>query len=240
VGGQAVTVAQGPIVRRRAFGQTRRAIASRASTGHIVMVVSGALGVLLTLTALRAADASTPVLVAARDLAPGSVIGTDDVRVARVHADASVLAGLVAGSEREHLLGRVVMATLHPGDLLARDVVQPAGTAGATRVMSFPIARARAVGGRIVGGDRVDVVAVDRDSKRGGYVLADAEVVSVDAHSGGALSGAPDDVTVTLAVGGDAAPRLAAAVDTATVMLVRSTGAAPLPDRAPFVPESTR
>jgi hypothetical protein len=76
-------------------GRTRREIRSRLSTGHVVMVLAGALGVLLTLSVLRAADDTRAVLVAARDLAPGSVIGDASVRVAHLHADGPVLATLI-------------------------------------------------------------------------------------------------------------------------------------------------
>ena len=95
---------------------------------------------------------------------------------------------------------------------------------------------ARAVDGQLTPGDRVDVVAVDHDTERSGYVMTDAEVVAVADHNGGALAGGSDDVTVTLTVAGTDAPRLAAAVDAGTVMLVRSTGAAVLTDPAPFTP----
>src|SRR5207253_9331202 len=95
-GGDGVSVgtAQGTVVSR-----TRREMSSRLSTGHVVMVLAGALGVLLTLTVLRSADDTRPVLVAARDLAPGTVINDSSVHVARVHADASVLATLFRGGE---------------------------------------------------------------------------------------------------------------------------------------------
>ena len=75
------------------------------------------------------------------------------------------------------------------------------------------MARARAVGGRLSSGDRVDVLAVDHDSGQAGYVLTDAEVVAVESESWGALSGASDDVTITLVVDPTSAPQLAAAVD---------------------------
>ena len=55
--GTAVTAAQGTIV----VGAHRRALTSRVSTGHVVMVVAGLLGALLTLSALRAADDTRPV-----------------------------------------------------------------------------------------------------------------------------------------------------------------------------------
>jgi Flp pilus assembly protein CpaB len=192
------------------------------------MILAGALGVLLTLSLLRSADHTRPVLVAAHDLAPGAVVDDASVRLARVHADASVLATLWLGEQLPVVRGQVVTAVVRRGQLLGRDVVARADARSSRRVMSFPIARARAVGGRLTAGDRVDVLAVDRDSRTARYVLGDAEVVAVEGRGGGALSGTSDDVTVTLVVDATTAPLLASALDAGTVALVRSTGAPPL------------
>jgi Flp pilus assembly protein CpaB len=200
------------------------------------MVLAGALGVLLTLSVLRAADDTRAVLVAAHDLAPGSVIGDASVRVAHVHADAAVLATLIDAEQLAAVRGRVVTSTLRQGELVARDSVSSVDARAATRVMSFAIARARAVGGKLATGDRVDVLAVDHDSGRAGYVVTDAEIVAVDARNGGALSGASDDVTISLVVDPTTAPALASAIDAGTVMLVRATGAPPLRGQTPFAP----
>jgi Flp pilus assembly protein CpaB len=129
-----------------------------------------------------------------------------------------------------------VTTTIRAGALVTQGDVRDVGAQAARRVMSFPLPRARAVGGKLVAGDRVDVIAVERNTARSGYVLTDAEVVAVDTHESGPLAGGSDDVTVTLAVGSTTAPRLAAALDAGTVTLVRSTGAAPLRDAPGFVP----
>ncbi len=230
-----VGTAQGTVTSR-----TRRELSSRISTGHVVMVLAGALGVLLTLSVLRSADDTRPVLVAAHDLAPGTVITDASVHVAHIHADPSVLATLFGGSQLSAVRGRVVTANVHEGELIAQASVSDLDAHASARVMSFPIARARAVGGKLATGDRVDVLAVDHDSGRAGYVLADAEVVAVDSRSGGALSGASDDVTITLVVDPVSAPALAAAIDAGTVMLVRSTGAPVLHGQTPFAPKSDK
>ncbi len=84
------------------------------------------------------------------------------------------------------------------------------------------------------------MLAVDHDSGRAGYVLSGAEVVGVEGRSGGALSGASDDVTITLVVDPATAPELASAIDAGTVMLVRATGAAALHGQPLFVPRSSK
>jgi hypothetical protein len=108
------------------------------------MVLAGALGVLLTLSVLRSADDTRAVLVAAHDLAPGSVVNDSSVRVAHVHADPSVIATLVGAEQLASLRGRVVTAIVHQGELVGRGSVAALDAHVATRVMSFPIARARA------------------------------------------------------------------------------------------------
>jgi len=222
------------------LSRTRREISSRVSTGHVVMVLAGALGVLLTLTVLRSAGDTRPVLVAAHDLAPGTVITDETVHVSRVHVDSSVLATLFDAGQLAALRGRVVTTVVHQGELIGRGDVSARDAHTSTRVMSFPIARARAVGGKLSTGDRVDVLAVDHDTRRAGYVLTDAEVVAVDSRGGGALSGSSDDVTITLVVDPQTAPVLASAIDAGTVMLVRSTGAPAVHGQTPFAPRSAK
>jgi Flp pilus assembly protein CpaB len=204
------------------------------------MVLAGALGVLLTLTVLRSADDTRRVLVAAHDLAPGTVLDEASFRVARVHADAGILGTLYASDQIGLLRGHVVTNVVNEGELVARAAVAERDGKSSARTMSFPIPRSRAVAGKLETGDRVDVLAVDHDSGRAGYVVTDAEVVSAESRSSGALSGVSDDITVTLVVDPTTAPALAAAVDGGTVMLVRSTGAPPMSARAPVPSGSAR
>jgi hypothetical protein len=93
--------------------------------------------------------------------------------------------------------------------------------------MSFPIARTRAVNGAIDTGDRVDVLAVQRNSGRSSYVATAVEVLDFRSEEAGPLQES-DDASVTIAVDADAAARIASALETGTVTLVRATGAAPL------------
>jgi Flp pilus assembly protein CpaB len=210
-----------------AVGRTARAVRARVSNGHVVMVLAGALGVLLTLGILRGADQRTDVLVAARDLAPGTVLDDTSVRIARVRADGAVLATLFPADTAADAQGRVVTGMVRAGELLARSSVRAPEEHAATRVMSVAIPRPRAVAGRLGPGDVVDVVAVERDADRADYVATGVEVVGVDAGDDGALAPS-DDLTVSLVVTPESAPLIAAAVDGGAVMLVRATGAAPL------------
>ena len=197
------------------------------------MVLAGLLGGVLTLGLLRSADDARPVLVAARDLVPGTLLDDGALRVAHVDANDDIAATLFDAGAVEQLRGQVVTAPVARGALVTRDDVRPAGDGAATRAMSFPIPRANAVGGEIGAGDRIDVVGVDPDRGDAGYVLTDASVLAVDADGGGPLGG-DDTVTVTVALDADAALRLARALDAGSVSIVRATGAPPLGD-APAV-----
>jgi pilus assembly protein CpaB len=199
------------------------------------MAVAGLLGALLTMNVVRAADRTRPVLVAATDLAPGTVIGNGSVRVAHIHADDAVLSSLVDGKSLERVRGQVANAPLRKGSLLSRDAVRPAASGAATRVMSFPLARARAVGGKLASGDRVDVLAVEHDTGRSGYVVSGVTVVGVDGRGSGPL-GTNNDVTVSVAVDPESAGRIASALEVSAVTLVRATGAAPARTAEPFLP----
>jgi Flp pilus assembly protein CpaB len=207
----------------------RRQLAARMSTGHVVMVLAGLLGVVLTLSVLRTDAGGRPVVVAASDLVPGTVINRDAIRVERVDASAAVLASTFGADEIAQLQGHVATASMRRGQLLTRESVSAADAGAATRSMSFPLPEAHALGGALDAGDHVDVLAVQHDGGRAGYVMTDARVLAVDGAHRGPLA-TTHDVTVTLAVDTNAAVRLAAALEGGTVTLVRATGAASVAD----------
>ncbi|MFM8237032.1 MAG: RcpC/CpaB family pilus assembly protein [Actinomycetota bacterium] len=209
-------------------GRIGRLSAIHLSSGHIVMIVAGALGVALTLSLLRAADRTVPVVAAARELRAGAALETGDLTVTRLRADDAVMATLFRAEDLRRLNGRVLTTAAAAGAPLIRSAVRPAGRADARRTMSFPLPRARALGGRLGPGDRVDVVAVDREARRAEYAVTGAEVVAVDGTDNGALGGGADEITITLTVTPPVATRIAGALDVGSVTLVRSTGAAPV------------
>ena len=215
-----MTAAQGRVV----GGTRRRALTSRVSTGHLVMIVAGLLGALLTLSALRAADHSRPVLVAAHDIVPGTVISARWLRISRIHADDGVLASLYGADSLADLRGRVAIARIPAGSLLTRDDVGTVGAGEAPRAMSFPIPISRAVGGALTSNDRVDVLSVQHNTGRSKYVATDVQVLAFSSHGGSPLQDS-QDASVTLAIDSAEGARIASALETGSVTLVRSTGA---------------
>jgi Flp pilus assembly protein CpaB len=207
---------------------TRRSVGSRFSTGHVVMVVSGLLGLLLSLSVLRRADNTVPVVVVTRDVVPGTRLRADMVGTTRVHADARSLSNLVAADDRDRMIGSIVLSSLRAGDLLERSGVGAASTGRAARSVSFPVDASLAVGGEVAAGDRIDVLAAAHDGSATGYVLVAADVVAVHAIGSGPLRGSDGQLSITVTVDAAGAQRLVAALHAADLLVVRSTGSAPV------------
>jgi Flp pilus assembly protein CpaB len=210
-----------------------RGVTTRLSGGHLLMLAAGLLGAVSTFAALRAADHTTAVIVAGADLQAGDRIAADDLGVARIGGSKTMLGRFVAESERGALLGKIVVTPLERGTpILDQYVLEPAAPNKA-RAMSFSVGSDRAVAGAIEIGDRIDVLAVDRDGVVG-YALADALVMDRDRAGDGApiRSSGSDDITLTVAVDSMGARRLAAALADGDITVVRSTGADPIDDIA--------
>lgn len=205
----------------------RRALLSRVSSGHAVMVVAGLLGTILTLGLLRAADEGRLVLVAARDLPAGTVLDPSAVRATELRIDDALLALVVRGDDPGAVDGHALVEPVAAGAVLERRALRPPGHGDAPRAMTVPLPRARALAGALEPGDSVDVIAVARDGARAGYAAVDVAVLAVDDDDGAPLGGG-SDVAVTLAVDADSAVAIASALEAGTVTLVRATGAAPL------------
>jgi hypothetical protein len=94
--------------------------------------------------------------------------------------------------------------------------------------MSIPLEAAQAANGAIEGGAQVDVIATSRDGEAR-YVLTAALVVdrSSNGASGGLIGGARgSDLVISVEVDESRALQLAAAIETGTIAVVRSTGVA--------------
>ena len=99
----------------------------------------------------------TPVLVAAHDLQAGTVVRPSDIRTAELAGDAGTLASLVPERELETVLGRELASPVPQGAPLARASVATAGSGPAAFTLVVPTLRA--LGGSLLPGDRVTVLA---------------------------------------------------------------------------------
>lgn len=194
----------------------------RVSWMHVAVVIVGLSAVALNLMVLDAKVATQPVAVAAVDLAPGSVIGASALDFAHIQAPAELVATLITQSESSTFEGLVVTRSIPAGELLSRADLRPVGAPSDLRAYAIPLPPERAVAGSLVAGDRVDVVVADDGAAA--YLAAGLEVLAVTGGEGGiGLS----SFSVTVAADAETILRLAAALDSGTVSLVRSTGAAP-------------
>lgn len=192
------------------------------------MVVAGLLGLLLSLSVLRRGDTTVPVVMITHDVVPGTRLAPDMFKVTRIHADGRPLANLVSPTALTELHGSIVLGSLRAGDLLERSGVGSASTARAARTVSFPVDSSFAVGGEVSAGDRVDVLASATDGSGSGYVLVGVDVVAVHSTGTGPLRSGDGRLSITVAVDAAGAQRLAATLHAADLLVVRSTGAAPV------------
>lgn len=161
--------------------------------------------------------ASSPVTVAARDLAPGTLLTSADLSVVEFPAEL-VPAGI--GDRPTDLLGRVLAGGLRAGEPVT-DVrlVGPGLTASLPDgEVAAPVRLADvAVASLVRTGDRVDVLATGPEADLA-TVVAERALVLV-APGPPAADARPDPATglLLLAVDGATASRLAAAATTATL-----------------------
>ncbi|MFN8037540.1 MAG: SAF domain-containing protein [Acidimicrobiia bacterium] len=205
-------------------GLRRRSLASRLSAGHLVMIVAGLLGALLSLAALRASDHRVEVAVAAHEMPAGSTFDSNDVRWVRVAADGDVTRALVRRDDVTALRGTIATSRVRAGELLSRHALVRAAAPHRARSLGIPVTPEHAVGGDVQVGDRVDVLSTDGESA--GLVVANLEVRDVKRQSS-TLGGGDDKLTVVVAVSAAQADALAPVLGSDKFVLALSTGAEP-------------
>lgn len=214
--------------RPRPVAPRRRKARERISLGHLFMIAAALLAFVLVVSVLQDRSKTTQVLVARTDIQPGSAITPDLVRQVPMPAGsdlATAMAGLGDLAGGAAIAGQRIEA----GDPVTLTAIAPRSDNNGLRAMSIPIERARAVGGELAPGDRVDVISVTGSSAT--YVAVNLEVLKTQNQQGtGALgSSALTDYYVTVAVEGEMALAIALAQQTGEVSILRSTGAEPVP-----------
>lgn len=205
--------------------QPSRNTGRRFSATHVLLAIVVILAFILNMLVLQDRGESTLVAVAAHPLTGGSTLTEGDLRLIPVSASFEGLEGLVTEDQVGDLLGTVLGASLQDGELIrADDLAAPESRSG-LRSMSIPIPIEHAVGGALAVGDRVDVISASDGSSR--YVAVDLEVIEVGDRDGASI-GVTSSFHVVVAVGGDEALAVAAAIDSGSIEIVRSTGAEPI------------
>lgn len=186
----------------------------------LVSVVVGA-------NVVRAADRSVQVWRTTRALPAGTALTAGDLTPTRVRLFGADQARYVDATRGAAPAGRVLARDVGAGELLPTDALAGVDGVVPTRLVTVPISRNHAVGGRLRRGDRVDVVATFRISAQQSETrailraaLVDDVVTADDGFGGG------DGYAVTLQVAPAQALLLASALQTAELdlLLVQAAG----------------
>jgi Flp pilus assembly protein CpaB len=201
----------------------RRNVLSRLRLGHIIMALTALLALLLNLAVLRGNQDTVEVAVAASDISAGTTLSMSHFTLSDVPADDVLTARLVAGDEVNRAVGQLATRSIGAGEpILESDLLVVENQEG-LRAMSIPIDQTQAVGGNVTAGDSVDVVLVLDGVAT--YVAVDVQVLVVPGTGTNAL-GARAGYAPTVAVDAEQVLRIAAALDSGTVHIIRSTGSA--------------
>jgi Flp pilus assembly protein CpaB len=169
-------------------------------------------GVLGTVGVVQRAGQRIPVLVMARDVPAGQLIGELDVRVTELGLAPGVATLRV--QDRRRVVGRVASAPLAAGQVLSPAAVAEAPPLAAGQVlMSVAVAPEHAAAGTLRAGDQVAVVASSPPDQptagRAGVLLSPVPVLAVSSTTDEA--GGDGKLLVSLAIPEDRAPVLAQA-----------------------------
>lgn len=205
-------------------GRRRRPLRTRLASGHLLMILAGALTFVLVASALRSRDATVEVAVAGTDVAPGAVVDVASTRTVTLPASSALREALISpaalGAERWVATRRIAA-----GEPLLRSALAHAAAPGGLRAMSVPVSADHAAGGELQVGDRVDIISAD--GPQAVYVVRNAEVIGVAPRRGsaGLSSSSTGAFYVTIAVEAEPALRVASAVRAGKIDVLRTTGA---------------
>jgi hypothetical protein len=217
---------------RRAVRRARSLPGGRAVVGAL-LVAAAAVGVFAAYLNATA-EPATRYLVARATVEPGTRLTTIDVvselfESRPIDLDADLARRAVRLEDAGSLVGRLVLAPLEPGELLARSGLVADGGVADAHKLSFAIDRSDALAGDLRVGERLDVLATygSGDDAYTTYVVRGVPLVALAGDpggSGGLGGGGGGPLTLTVAV---TAPEdvqaLAHAVATADVVVTRST-----------------
>ena len=201
----------------------RRQLISRVRLGHVVMALAALFALVLNLLVLRGNQETVEVAIASTDIGAGTTLSVAHVGLAEIPADDVLAARFVPGSELDAWVGQLTTRSIAGGEPILMSDLLEVETRDGLRAMSVPIDQTQAVAGGISAGDAVDVVLVVDGVAT--FIATDIQVLGVPDAATNAL-GARTGYAPTIAVTATDALRIAAALDTGSVHLIRSTGSA--------------
>lgn len=215
-----------PVSAYEGAASMRRNMLSRIRLGHVVMALAALFALLLNLAVLRGNQDTIEVAVAASDISAGTTLSMSHFALSEVPDDGLLSARFVAGDGIGRAVGQLATRPIGEGQPILESDLLVVENRDGLRAMSIPIDQTQAVAGNISAGDSVDVVLVlDRVAT---FIAVDVQVLAVPDTGTNAL-GARTGYAPTVAVDAEEALRIAAALGSGTVHIIRSTGSA-LPD----------
>ncbi len=202
----------------------KRNVGSRITFGHLMIVVSGLLAFLLTITVINQFRGDqTEVLVARDNIVAGESLEISKFEVRQIPSN--VLNDEFATREMIQNGNNFAARSILEGEPLTRAAMTPDVEDANVWLQSIPISRSLAVNGSISRGDRVDIIATP-DGTCAYRALRNIEVVSAPTtSSGGVLSSNTREFTITVSLeqaGDDLI--LAGVIATGQFQIVKSTG----------------
>jgi Flp pilus assembly protein CpaB len=188
----------------------------------VLIAIVVILAFVLNLLVLQDRDGTTMVAVADEALAAGATIEPDVVRLVPIDSGFAGLPDLVTEPELVSKEGWVLSRSLAAGGLIAETVLVQPGPGSGLRTMSLPVSIEHAAGGDLGAGDRVDVISVVDGAAD--FIAVDLEVVTASQIPSGSI-GSSSGYHVVVNVTVQDALELAAALDSGSIEVLRSTGA---------------
>jgi Flp pilus assembly protein CpaB len=196
----------------------------RAVIGGVLMGLA-AVGVYVTYAQAQS-DPTDPVVVAARDLQVGEVLGVGDLRV--IEADLPEPTAGGAFSSTEAVVGRVVLGPIADGELVQAGALTDGPASPDLHEVALRLPPGQIALGRLKAGERVDVFATVDD--RTTSVVRGAAVVQIEADDSGSLTSSREVTLIVAVPSGDAVAAVVHALRTGDVTVVRSTFTEPTTD----------
>ena len=173
---------------------------------------------------IASSTATTMVWAAAHDVPQDATLTSDDLRAVEIRLPGD-LSDSYIGSGQD-IVGSVVTRAVLEGELVHAGWLSGSQSGGEGRSMTIPVSPEHAVGGALRSGDRVDIYATfDPGDARARTTLLARDVQIVDLVTAGGF--ALDEeafVGLTVSVSPEEATRLAFAIRTAELDVVRITG----------------
>jgi Flp pilus assembly protein CpaB len=127
----------------------------------------------------RQAQITTPVVVAAREIAPGLVIERSDLEVTQARLEEPLAALALSEAEISAVVGRTASGPIHPGELVMRPDLGTGPVIGPDQLAVTVPVQADAVYARLRRGDEVAVMATSDKGKPQSLTVALLERATV-------------------------------------------------------------